>query len=186
MPTHSNVVLVNAGKKVRVIAQCVKFKDGKKVTTQPMGRIIHICNSVCHSLSNFCPIWHRLLSPNFRWYLWGPSSPSRSRTRAFLRSSVKMAAVSDALKVSVTLPEGRFWTEKQIAPSLFYLTWKCCHQVSWLGAGTGKYESVRFKERRHRNNPREVKDNQCGRGKYTTTTFPLKFSLKNSVKEVFP
>ena len=42
MPTHSNVVLVNAGKKVRVIAQCVKFKDGKKVTTQPIGRIIHI------------------------------------------------------------------------------------------------------------------------------------------------
>ena len=27
----SNVVLVNAGRKVRVIAQCVKFKDGKKV-----------------------------------------------------------------------------------------------------------------------------------------------------------
>ena len=28
---NSNVVLVNAGRKVRVIAQCVKFKDGKKV-----------------------------------------------------------------------------------------------------------------------------------------------------------
>ena len=56
MPTHSNVVLVNAGKKVRVIAQCVKFKDGKKVTTPPIGRIIHIYKSVCHCLSNFCPI----------------------------------------------------------------------------------------------------------------------------------
>jgi len=32
---NSNVVLVNAGKKVRVIAQCVKFKDGKKVV--PVG-----------------------------------------------------------------------------------------------------------------------------------------------------
>ena len=85
---------------------------------RPIGRIIHIYKSVCHCLSNFCPIWHRLLSPNFRWYPWGQSSPSRSRTKAFLRSSVKMAAVSDALKVSATLPEGKFWTEKQIAPSL--------------------------------------------------------------------
>ena len=158
---------------------------------RPIGRIIHIYKSVCHCLSNFCPIWHRLLSPNFRWYPWGPSSPSRSRTKAFLRSSVKMAAVSDALKVSATLPEGKFWTEKQIAPSLMIWHGNASitdgiHQVSWLGAGTGKYESVRFKERRHRNNPREVKDNQCGRGKYTTTTFPLKFPLKNSVKEVFP
>ena len=46
MPTRSNVVLVNAGKKVRVIAQCVKFKDGKKVTTRPISRIIHIYKSV--------------------------------------------------------------------------------------------------------------------------------------------
>ena len=32
---NSNVVLANAGRKVRVIAQCVKFKDGKKVV--PVG-----------------------------------------------------------------------------------------------------------------------------------------------------